>query len=502
MNQHAAIDGGEGQSPSSENWATSPDPGSRSAARLTLLLLIPALIGVIFLQQWSVSTATREARAEAQTITPSGRADTFGLMSQLTVRFHHALVKLDPAKGPAMLDQAGYVETLDSYATSPHEKMRAAIVAAELADADEALARLNDVNQLVNESEDQLEAEYVAALRQDLSLLSSVYRGETITQDERQRLIDHHGWHAQLALSYGKDSDDPERKPLIDGGMALMVGLVAFGALVLLALLSGFAALIVLCVKLGSGSLRMRFVPPAPGGSVYLETFAVFLALFMALQLVAGLLGTSLPEAAQFSLQWVVLLAIFWPLVRGVSFARWRADLGLVAPEGLFKEVGAGLLVYLASLPVYVAAALTGLALVFLRSLISQAMSPGAAPVVEPPMSNPVIELVETTDPVTLIVLASLVTLWAPLVEELIMRGALYRHLRSRLHFVISAIVSALLFGLLHQYDLLMLLPVIALGAMFAFIREWRGSLIGCITAHALHNSTVFLLVVWLISST
>ena len=82
------------------------------------------------------------------------------------------------------------------------------------------------------------------------------------------------------------------------------------------------------------------------------------------------------------------------------------------------------------------------------------------------------------------------------------MRGALFRHLRGRLGFVLAAIISAMLFGALHQYDVLLLLPVMALGASFAFIREWRGSLIGCITAHAIHNTTIFMLVTWLISAT
>jgi len=238
-----------------------------------------------------------------------------------------------------------------------------------------------------------------------------------------------------------------------------------------------------------------------PGGSVYLETFAVFVASFMILQVLSGLVEGKIPVWAQYGLQWLIVLSIFWPLLRGVSLARWREDMGFVAPRGVVREIAAGLMVYLASVPVYFMAALGSWVLVMLREMLRSSVSGEAGPAIEPPMTNPVFEMLETSDVLTMIVLGSLVTLWAPLVEESIMRGALFRHLRSRMGFVLSAIVSALLFGALHQYDILMLLPVIALGASFAFCREWRGSIIGCMTAHAVHNTTIFMLVAWLISA-
>jgi membrane protease YdiL (CAAX protease family) len=46
----------------------------------------------------------------------------------------------------------------------------------------------------------------------------------------------------------------------------------------------------------------------------------------------------------------------------------------------------------------------------------------------------------------------------------------------------------------------MMLGPVIALGFNFSLMREWRGSLIGPIAAHCLHNATVLLMVITLFS--
>ena len=501
--EHPGMDGALGDTPEAEPRADGrrPDPGSRKAGLITWLLLIPTLAVVVSLQQCSVALATQRAHDEAQQIVPASRSSTFGLLSRFTVKFHHLLMSLDEKEAEGALENAGYLEAVDGMAASPHEMLQGAIVHGEIAGAQAALDKLDEaVREL--DSFDGLDDEYRDAIKEDARLLSKIYRGETPSEEQTNRIVDHHGWHGRLALTFGEDNDSPERAKLIGGGGMLMFGLVAFGLLVVLALLAGVVLLIILIVKLGVGSLRMRFDAPAPGGSVYLETFAVFVASFLVLQIVSALIEGSVPPWVHYSLQWLVLLSIFWPLARGVGVKRWRQDMGLVAPRGVVREIAAGLMVYLASLPIYFMAALGSFILINLREMLTSSGASDAGRTIEPPMSNPVFDLLESNDVLTLIVLGSLVTIWAPLVEEGIMRGALFRHLRSRLGFVLSAIVSAMLFGALHQYDVLMLLPVMALGASFAFIREWRGSLIGCITAHALHNTTIFMLVAWLISAT
>ena len=85
-----------------------------------------------------------------------------------------------------------------------------------------------------------------------------------------------------------------------------------------------------------------------------------------------------------------------------------------------------------------------------------------------------------------------------PPVEETIFRGALYRHLRGRVGVLGAAALSAVVFGLLHSYEVFALLPVVTIGFAFALIREWRGSIVGTVTAHAFHNGTVLTLVITL----
>jgi uncharacterized protein len=99
-----------------------------------------------------------------------------------------------------------------------------------------------------------------------------------------------------------------------------------------------------------------------------------------------------------------------------------------------------------------------------------------------------------------LVVLAPAVILVAPLGEELLFRGFLYRGLRSSLPVWASAIVSAVLFGLVHLAGGLALWPIVPplmiVGIGLALVYERRQSLLASITAHALFNLVGFIAIV------
>jgi len=80
-------------------------------------------------------------------------------------------------------------------------------------------------------------------------------------------------------------------------------------------------------------------------------------------------------------------------------------------------------------------------------------------------------------------------SVWAPITEELLFRGALFSHLRERFRPIISGIVVGLIFALVHPQGW-PLVPVLGtIGFNFAMIRQWRGSIIPCVTAHSIHNT-------------
>ncbi|MBC7773752.1 MAG: CPBP family intramembrane metalloprotease, partial [Pyrinomonadaceae bacterium] len=181
--------------------------------------------------------------------------------------------------------------------------------------------------------------------------------------------------------------------------------------------------------------------------------------------------------------------------LRGVSFQRWRDDMGFVAPKGVMREIAAGVVGYLAGLPIFI----VGVGISLILKLVLESIKTQAGGEAGAPASNPIFDEIVGSDPLNLILLVSLATIWAPFVEEAIFRGAMFRHLRSRTGLLIAAVVSAIAFGGMHGYELVLLGPVISLGFVFALMREWRKSIIPSITAHMLHNGTVVTLAIIMI---
>jgi len=76
----------------------------------------------------------------------------------------------------------------------------------------------------------------------------------------------------------------------------------------------------------------------------------------------------------------------------------------------------------------------------------------------------------------------------APLAEEIIFRGLLYRLTSSMWGAAPAAVVSALVFGIVHG-EPWFLFGLIGVGLMLAFVYETTRSVTACWVAHAVHNS-------------
>ncbi|MDA0374994.1 MAG: CPBP family intramembrane metalloprotease [Planctomycetota bacterium] len=77
-----------------------------------------------------------------------------------------------------------------------------------------------------------------------------------------------------------------------------------------------------------------------------------------------------------------------------------------------------------------------------------------------------------------------------PVLEELIFRGFLLEGLAARHGVPIAVSVSSVLFGLVHVgAGTVLILPISALGALFAWLRLRHGGLLAPILAHVAHNS-------------
>ncbi|MEM9065018.1 MAG: CPBP family intramembrane glutamic endopeptidase [Planctomycetota bacterium] len=493
-----------------------PDPGTRPAATMALVILVVIATAVAALQQLG------GAPGELSTLDD---ASAPGLT--LTDKSLKLFIKISEGSGmpetmgPALTPQIIY-ENLP-----PHDQIRSALALATLSDATSGLTAIDaaeeQIEQLAalppapdDDTARDLEIDYgptteeLNALRTDIEQTRIALEAvrldgaslDAVPDTARDWLLTRYGWHAEVLLT----TDESRRSELVSGGGALMLLLLGFGAFVCLLLIVGLAVSVMALVQLSQSQLRQRFIAPVQGGSVYLETAAVFVVAFLGVQIVGAVLAAILGASgasesatltAILATQWLLVLVPLWPLVRGVSFSRLRQDLGLHSGEGVLKELGAGIVGYLAGVPLYAAAVLIGAGLTIVSELLRQ-MGAGPEDADAPPElpDNSLFDTIAGSSVVELALLVSLATIWAPLVEELVFRGALFRHMRSRIAWPLAAIGSAFVFAIMHGYGIAQLIPVAALGITFGAMRQWRDSLIAPIFAHFLHNATLIALMV------
>lgn len=357
-------------------------------------------------------------------------------------------------------------------------RFRAVVLLAEFAGAQEGIKQIDAMLDTPGVPESLIE---------DGRLMRRVYESgaDSLTPDEKDRLIDRHGWIGRLGVSFGQPPDAPERAIVLRAARVTFFGLMGLFTLALLALPVGFTLFIVAAILLANGRIRPRYHPDrdssGPRHTAFLESVSLFLGALALLKIAGAFLDRAnldnpwveIAGLALYVLQWAMLLTVFWPLLRGVSARRLVRGLGWIPGRGVFREFGAGLVGYLAGLPLL----LIGFLLMFVLIIVSG---------IEP--SHPIVERAGKHDILNILFIYSIAVIWAPLVEESIFRGAFYHHLRRWLGPVLSALIVAFVFAGLHPQGFVAMPPLMALAFIFAMIREWRGSLFGCMAAHAMHN--------------
>lgn len=81
--------------------------------------------------------------------------------------------------------------------------------------------------------------------------------------------------------------------------------------------------------------------------------------------------------------------------------------------------------------------------------------------------------------------------LLAPFAEEMLYRGVLFKSLRNHLGMLAAAIISSIVFAILHFYDGYGLASVGVFGLSCALLYAATGSLWSCIALHVLYNSSI-----------
>ena len=369
-------------------------------------------------------------------------------------------------------------ETLDK--GSDAKRLRFAVLAGELSGPEEARRVL-------------------AGLKpsEEATLLSRLYAGGKLSDAEKVTLETSLGWFGELAVG---SQDDEARARAMNPARRTFFGLVGvilagFGAL----LLGGFF-LVLLGILVHMGKLRGGVVPGGGNGGIYAETFALYMALFIGASFLLRFLTRYLPEDwGGLWLSGVVMIlslaALAWPVIRGVRWADVRRDLGLYT--GGIADIPLGIGTYLIALPLLGLGLLVMFGMMLLRRHMGLGDPESAGP------SHPIIGIALSGDIWAWVQMIFVACVLAPLVEEIMFRGALYQHLREIgpglakwASVAFSVLLSGFVFAAIHPQGWLGVPVLMSLATAFALSREWRGSLVPAMIAHGINNgmSTLMLL--------
>ena len=321
----------------------------------------------------------------------------------------------------------------------------------------------------------------------------------------RQRVRADMGWFGQLAASLGDDGD-------VDAGVTARSQAVRTFIVAIVMVVSGIGLSVVGTVLLIIMLLFVlaRRVPPrcAPPGAaphgIYAQTFALWLVLFVLCTgpVVALLVRAGLPDLTATTIAFFLsLAALVWPALRGIPLHQMRADIGLTRGRSLPVEVGAGIAGYVMGLPFLIAGAVITFTLMFFSTQLAAPPDETVVRTLFPTdtgPAHPIVGRMANANIFTVLQILLVASVAAPIVEEIMFRGVLYRHLRDAsggslrsISIPLSAVFSAFIFAAVHPQGWMGVPVLMGLAIAFALAREWRGSLIAPIVMHAISNGLV-----------
>ena len=438
-----------------------------------------------------------------------GEAGDQGNLNLLVMRYQaRVLIGLRELWGGAMGgDQKIYADAKSLNAGPVSQRLRFVVLAGELQGPAEALKVLDQFDELIERERAQLTPRQ-KSLRDNLGRLYADYQrhrydAPSVTDEDRRQLRASLGWFGDLALAPAGDPDAAEQIVALAGTPAA-AGLhdacpdpqgreqvlqsakrtaIAFLAMIATAtgfLFLGFCGLLVVSVLFLLHVLRGGLECGTSPAGVYVETFALWVLLFYGISR-----GLRSLELGQFSLIWGglaelgTLAALAWPVMRGVPWRQVREDVGLTLGRRPAAEPAIGLGCYLMGYPLMLVGFLITLALMAIQQMLS-----GRSPddLVGPSLPSHPIEMpLASGDWELRLQIFFLASFVAPIVEETMFRGVLYRHLReltchgfTAISIVFSGLVSSFIFAVIHPQGLLAVPMLMALACGFVLAREWR----------------------------
>lgn len=386
------------------------------------------------------------------------------------------------------------------------QRMRFIVLAGELKGPEEAREQLQEIDRKYRQHGGEPSAEDAETAR-NLDHLYHV-RAENpqavafLPEDQKQGLRQQLDWFGELALT-PPGSDAAARAAVLAPAYRTVGAIFGAGVFMLGLGAAGLVLLVTLFVFYLLNRLHGGLSPASPNHGIYAETFALYMLLLLGLNI-----------AAHHALNWLrvqhdslalsglaalgSLTSLAWPLLRGIPWHQVRQDIGWHRDRRPGRVPLLGLGCYAMALPLLA----LGLASFFLLTKLRDRL--GYGPDEFGPSNAPGHPIVFWAGKVgwwvwlEVLFVASIV---APIVEETMFRGVLYRYLRSAsghwrpaLSVLFSAGVVSLLFAVIHPQGYLAVPALMGLAVAFTLMREWRGTLLPSMIAHGINNGVATLL--------
>jgi membrane protease YdiL (CAAX protease family) len=202
------------------------------------------------------------------------------------------------------------------------------------------------------------------------------------------------------------------------------------------------------------------------------------------------------------------LTVLAWPVWRGIPWEQVRQDIGWTGGRLGALEAVFGPICYILSIPLLLIGVVMVLVLASSWNMITGGGPPGEGLAPQGPPAHPIVDVVARAGWWGWVQVFFLAAIVAPIVEETMFRGVLYRQVREAtggLGLVISVVMGGTLvsfiFAAIHPQGLLAVPALMALAYGFTIAREWRDTLLPSIIAHGINNGLVMLILLLILAN-